>query len=98
MGLLPGWGTKIPQAEQLSLQTTTTEPTHFGVHVPQLESPHAATTRARVTQVGPRATTAEAHTLCSPRATTRESTPRNKGWHIMQQRSHMLQRGPDTAK
>ena len=81
MGLLPGRGTKIPQAEQLSLQTTTTEPAHFGVHVPQLESPHASTTRARVTQVGPHATTAEAHTLCSPRATTRVHAPQQRMAH-----------------
>ena len=79
MGLLPGRGTKIPQAaEQLSLQTTTAEPAHFGVHAPHLESPHAATTGARVTQAGPHATAAEAHTLRSPRATTRESVPATK--------------------
>ena len=90
MGLLPGWGTKIPQAaEQLSLQTAA-EPAHFGVHVPQQESPHAATARAGVTQVGPCATTAEAHTLCSPRATTGESMPRNKRLRTTQHRSHTL--------
>ena len=46
VGLISGWGTKIPQAtEQQSLCATTTEP------VPQLESPLAANYRARVTQL-----------------------------------------------
>ena len=60
MGSTPGWGTRIPHAmEQLSPCTTTTElacldkrarvlqttePTHSGAHVPQLQSPCALET------------------------------------------------------
>ena len=37
------WSRKIPHAtEQPSLGTTTTELSHFGAHVPRLESPWAA--------------------------------------------------------
>ena len=43
-GSIPGEGTKISYAsEQLSLCTTTTEPTHPGASGTQLESPYAAT-------------------------------------------------------
>ena len=35
---VPGWGTKIPHTEQLSLLTITVEPAHSGVQGPQLES------------------------------------------------------------
>ena len=44
VGLIPGWGTKIPHAAgQLSPRTTTTEPLHSEAHVPQLGSLRAAT-------------------------------------------------------
>ena len=37
VGLIPGWGTNIPQAEgQLSLFFTTAEPRHPRTHMPQL--------------------------------------------------------------
>ena len=39
-GSLPGLGTEVPHAEQLSLCTTATEPECSGAHVPQLESVH----------------------------------------------------------
>ena len=39
VGLIPGWGHNIPYAtEKLSPLVATTEPTHPGAHVPQLES------------------------------------------------------------
>ena len=45
VGLIPGWGTKIPSATgKLSPRAATTEPTCPGARTPQLESPHAATT------------------------------------------------------
>ena len=58
MGSISGQGTKIPHAMgQLSLCPATTEPTHSGAHVPQLES-LCATARER----SPRAAPREAHT------------------------------------
>ena len=56
VGLIPGWGTKIPHAMgQLSPHATTTEPT-------SLKSPHAVNFRAHAPQLGgenPHATTRE---------------------------------------
>ena len=48
-GSIPGRGTKIPHATgQLSLHAATTEPTHLGARVPQLERENAhATTREK---------------------------------------------------
>ena len=44
VGLIPGRGTKIPQAaEQLSLFAATTEPVRSRACAPQLKSLHAAT-------------------------------------------------------
>ena len=44
MGSIPGWGTKIPHAEeQLSLGPAVTEPTCSRTCKPQLEGPCAAT-------------------------------------------------------
>ena len=41
-GSIPGWGTKIPHAVgQLSPRAATTEPTHSGACMLQLQSPHA---------------------------------------------------------
>ena len=46
VGLIPGWGTKIPHtAGQLSPHAATTELTRYRAHMPQLESPCAATTK-----------------------------------------------------
>ena len=47
LGLVHGWGTKIPQASrQQSPSTTATEPTCSGAGGPQLETiPHAETTK-----------------------------------------------------
>ena len=51
MGLVFGWGTKIPHAvKQLSLCTATTEHKHSGVHVPQLMKPLCS--GAHTTQLG----------------------------------------------
>ena len=47
-GSIPGWGTRIPHATgQLRLRATTREPAPAcsGACVPQLESPHTATTQ-----------------------------------------------------
>ena len=46
MGLIHGWGTKIPRApDQLSLSTTISEPVHPGTGMPQLESPQGKISR-----------------------------------------------------
>ena len=91
MGSLPGWGTKIPQAaEQLSLQTTPSEPVPFGAPVPHwrglmLQRPEPACHNYW-----------SPHTLvCVPQP---ESMPPNKRLHTTQHRSHMLQLRPDTAR
>ena len=47
-GLIPSWGTKIPQAaEHLSLHATTTEPAHSRLPALQLEKLLHATTKTR---------------------------------------------------
>ena len=74
VGLIPGWGTKIPHAAgQLSLCAATTEPTCSRAQAPQLESLRATTTEptcsaARVPQLerSPCATTK------SPRAAVKD--------------------------
>ena len=66
MGLIPGWGTKIPHATgQLSLHAKSTESVHSRAHVPQLESPCATT-------IEPACSGAHTSQLESPCATTTE--------------------------
>ena len=102
-GSIPGQGTKIPQAtEQLSPCTRTTEfaclnqracvpqttdPTHSGTRVPQLQSPRTLEPACHnQRRENPHATTREKPACCNERS------------HIPQCRSHMLQLRPDAAK
>ena len=95
MGSLPGWGTKIPQAaEQLSLQTTPSEPLEPRCHTGEAsccnDQSRCDTSRPACHNYW------SPHTLvCVPQP---ESMPPNKRLHTTQHRSHMLQLRPDTAR